>query len=68
MKNPFISKYKNIKEKNEEDNNYDINEDIKNKINNINKSYIDIYYESKFLSPSTTIIDKNFHIYILLIN
>ena len=71
MKNPFLSKEDKVNEENNENNKYNFNENIKNLINNNNskKSYIDNYYESKLLSPLTTIYDKLFiKLYIYLIN
>ena len=67
-KNPFLSKDKNSENVNYENDKYDINENIKNKIINNKKNYIEIYYEPILLSPLTTIYDKIFiKLYIYLI-
>ena len=67
-KNPFLSKDKNNENVNYENDKYDINENVKNKIINNKKNYIEIYYEPILLSPLTTIYDKIFiKLYIYLI-
>ena len=68
--NPFLYKENNDNtDINDFDNNkYDINENVKNKIINKEKSYIEIYYEPILLSPLTSIYDKIFiKLYIYLI-
>ena len=66
-KNPFISKDTNNDNDNDESK-FDINENVKNKIINNKKNYIEIYYEPILLSPLTTIYDKIFiKLYIYLI-
>ena len=68
-KNPFLNQDDNINDNDiNEEKKYDINEDVKNKIINEKKNYIEIYYESMLLSPLTTITDKIFiKLYIYLI-
>ena len=69
-KNPFLSKdAKNSNNDILEKEKFDINENVKNKIINNKKNYIEIYYEPILLSPLTTIYDKLFiKLYIYLIN
>ena len=67
-KDPFLIKNENTNNSNLENDKYDINENIKNKIINTKKNYIEIYYEPILLSPFTTLYDKIFiKLYIYLI-
>ena len=59
-KNPFLNKDNTDDNINYENDKYDINENVKNKIINNKKNYIEIYYEPILLSPLTTIYDKIF--------
>ena len=64
-KNPFLSKENN---NDYEENKFDINENVKNKIINNKKNYVEIYYEPILLSPLTSFYDKIFiKLYIYLI-
>ena len=64
-KNPFLSKENN---NDYEENKFDINENVKNKIINNKKNYIEIYYEPILLSPLTSFYDKIFiKLYLYLI-
>ena len=68
-KNPFLIKDdNNDNNSNFENDKYDINENVKNKIINNKKNYIELYYEPILLSPLTTLYDKIFiKLYIYLI-
>ena len=68
IKNPFLNEDNN-NDNDKEENKYDINENVKNKIINNKKNYIEIHYEQILLDPLTTFYDKIFiKLYIYLIN